>query len=85
MMILKFSCQLSTSCVLGSFGRRGLVPGSPHPQESENQIPGVVHLLVPYQLSLLLFSGLGGPQTMNWRSGMTKLTLQTYIVNKQLL
>ena len=26
MMVLKFSCQLSTSYVLGSFGRRGLVP-----------------------------------------------------------
>ena len=43
MMVMKFSCQLSTSSVLGSFGRRGLVHltlflGEPSSlEESENQ------------------------------------------------
>ena len=93
MMVLK-TCQLSTSCVLGSFGRRGLVQpssswGSPHPRKNpKTKLPGVVHLLVPCPLSLLLFSKhprVRGIMNMNWRSGVTKVTLQTYIVNKQIV
>ena len=63
--------------------------GSPHPRKNpKTKLPGVVHLLVPCPLSLLLFSKhprVRGTVNMNWRSGVTKVTLQTYIVNKQIV
>ena len=90
MMVLK-TCQLSTSCVLGSFGRRGLVhlalPGGalilgrirkPNFLESPSAMPIVT-------ASLLQTSKGEGTVNMNWRSGVTKVTLQTYIVNKQIV
>ena len=63
--------------------------GSPHPRKNpKTKLPGVVHLLVPCPLSLLLFSKhprVRGTVNMNWRSGVTKVTLQTSIVNKQIV
>ena len=63
--------------------------GNPHPRKNpKTKLPGVVHLLVPCPLSVLLFSKhprVRGTMNMNWRSGVTKVTLQTYIVNKQLV
>ena len=89
MMVLK-TCQLSTSCVLGSFGRRGLVhlalPSSSEESENQTSWSSPSPSAMPIVTASLLQTSKGeGTVNMNWRSGVTKVTLQTYIVSKQIV
>ena len=93
MMVLKFSSNsplpVPSAASVGEALSSSSSWGSPHPRKNpKTKLPGVVHLLVPCPLSLLLFSKyprVRGTVNMNWRSGVTTVTLQTYIVNNQLV
>ena len=92
-MVLKFSCQLSTFCVLGSFSRRGLVhlalPGGAlilgrirKPNFRSSPSPSAMPIVTA---SLLQTSKGEGDHEHELEVGVTKVTQQTYIVNNQLV